>query len=185
MTTVGDIRVFGGTKCTIADWATCDGSLLSISEYPDLYALIGTTYGGDGTTTFALPDLAGKVAIHTGDGFSVGSSGTAAFGLSGLPETTTLIALVSSEITDAYIGEIRPFAFGFTPTGWHQCDGSTLNTYSYNMLYTLIGTTYGGNGTTTFAVPNFNVTATESSSTDGIGYVLMTFCICTTEGAMP
>ncbi|SMD45537.1 Microcystin-dependent protein [Aquiflexum balticum DSM 16537] len=49
-------------------WAFCDGSLLAISENDALFALIGTTYGGDGQTTFALPDLRGRMAIHVGQG---------------------------------------------------------------------------------------------------------------------
>ena len=50
------------------NWAFCNGALLSISEYTALFALIGTTYGGDGITTFALPDLRGRNAIHEGSG---------------------------------------------------------------------------------------------------------------------
>ncbi|NIR27710.1 MAG: phage tail protein [candidate division Zixibacteria bacterium] len=50
------------------DWAFCDGRLLSIAEYSPLFALIGTTYGGDGRTTFGLPDLRGRVAVGAGAG---------------------------------------------------------------------------------------------------------------------
>jgi microcystin-dependent protein len=49
-------------------WAACDGSLLPISQYDALFALIGTTYGGDGQTTFALPDLRSRLPIHAGQG---------------------------------------------------------------------------------------------------------------------
>lgn len=49
-------------------WAMCDGQLLPISQNDALYALIGTTYGGDGVTTFALPDLRSRIAIHQGQG---------------------------------------------------------------------------------------------------------------------
>ena len=55
---------------------------------------------------------------------------------------------------DNYIGEIRPFAFGYVPTGWHLCDGTVLQIPQYQALYALIGTTYGGNGTTNFALPD-------------------------------
>jgi len=51
-----------------ANWMFCQGQLLSIAEYSALYALIGTTYGGDGQVTFALPDLRSRVAIHQGQG---------------------------------------------------------------------------------------------------------------------
>lgn len=53
-----------------------------------------------------------------------------------------------------FIGEIKIFAGSFAPLNWHFCDGSILDTTEYLLLYDLIGTTYGGNGTTTFAVPD-------------------------------
>jgi microcystin-dependent protein len=58
-----------------AGWMFCDGSLLPISEYETLFNLIGTTYGGDGQSTFALPDLRGRLPIHQGNGFSLAQSG--------------------------------------------------------------------------------------------------------------
>jgi microcystin-dependent protein len=64
---IGEIRMFGGNFAP-QDWAFCDGSLLSIAEYDTLFSLIGTTYGGDGQTTFALPDLRGRIPIHAGQG---------------------------------------------------------------------------------------------------------------------
>ena len=60
-----------------AGWAFCDGSLLPISEYETLFALIGTTYGGDGQSTFALPDLRGRLPIHQGNGFTLAETGGA------------------------------------------------------------------------------------------------------------
>lgn len=62
---IGEIRLFG---CTFAPngWADCDGQLLPIADNDALFALIGTTYGGDGQTTFALPDLRGRVPLHQG-----------------------------------------------------------------------------------------------------------------------
>jgi microcystin-dependent protein len=53
-------------------WAFCDGSLLSISEYSTLFNLIGTTYGGDGQSTFALPNLSGRIPVHQGSSFVIG-----------------------------------------------------------------------------------------------------------------
>jgi microcystin-dependent protein len=61
---IGEIRMFGGNFAPLG-WALCDGSLLPIAQYSALFNLIGTTYGGDGQTTFALPDLRGRVPIHT------------------------------------------------------------------------------------------------------------------------
>src|SRR5881398_2326011 len=64
---VGEIRMFGGNFAP-AGWEFCDGRLLPISEYETLFNLIGTTYGGDGQSTFGLPDLQGRVPIHAGQG---------------------------------------------------------------------------------------------------------------------
>jgi len=64
---VGEIRMFGGSFAP-AGWMTCDGQILPISEYETLFNLIGTTYGGDGQTTFALPNLSGRVPVHMGQG---------------------------------------------------------------------------------------------------------------------
>jgi microcystin-dependent protein len=53
-------------------WALCNGQLLSISQNTALYSILGTTYGGDGRTTFALPDLRGRASVHVGDGVTLG-----------------------------------------------------------------------------------------------------------------
>ena len=59
--------MFGGTFAP-RSWALCEGQLLAISQYQALFSILGTTYGGDGRTTFALPDLRGRVAIGEGQG---------------------------------------------------------------------------------------------------------------------
>ena len=71
---VGEIRMFAGTY-EIAGWMFCDGRLLPISEYETLFNLIGTTYGGDGESTFALPDLRGRLPLHQGNGFTLAETG--------------------------------------------------------------------------------------------------------------
>ena len=62
---IGEIRMFAGDYAP-ENWTFCNGELLSISEYEALYTLLGTTYGGDGQNTFAVPDLRGRVPIHVG-----------------------------------------------------------------------------------------------------------------------
>jgi microcystin-dependent protein len=79
---IGEIRMFGGNFAP-AGWMFCDGSLLAISENDALFTLIGTTYGGDGQTTFALPNLSSRVPMHQGNGHTLGE-------MSG-SETVTLI----------------------------------------------------------------------------------------------
>lgn len=66
---IGEIRMFAfGSRGAPNNWQACDGSLLPISQYDALFALIGTIYGGDGQTTFAVPDLRGRLPVHQGTG---------------------------------------------------------------------------------------------------------------------
>lgn len=66
---IGEIRMFAfGSRGAPQGWQACDGSLLAIAEHDALFALIGTTYGGDGMATFGVPDLRGRVPIHQGTG---------------------------------------------------------------------------------------------------------------------
>ena len=73
---VGEIRIFAGNFAP-AGWMFCEGQLLPISEYETLFNLIGTTYGGDGQSTFALPDLRGRLPLHQGNGFILAETGGA------------------------------------------------------------------------------------------------------------
>lgn len=71
---VGEIRIFAGNFAP-AGWMFCDGALLSISENETLFQLIGTTYGGDGQSTFALPDMRGRILTHQGNGYILAQTG--------------------------------------------------------------------------------------------------------------
>jgi microcystin-dependent protein len=73
---VGEIRMFAGNFAP-AGWMFCEGQLLPISEYETLFQLIGTTYGGDGESTFALPDLRGRIPLHQGNGVILAETGGA------------------------------------------------------------------------------------------------------------
>lgn len=73
---VGEIRMFAGNFAP-AGWMFCSGQLLPISENETLFQLIGTTYGGDGQSTFALPDLQSRVPIHQGNGIILAETGGA------------------------------------------------------------------------------------------------------------
>src|SRR3954449_11195634 len=73
---VGEIRMFAGNFAP-AGWMFCEGQLLPISENEILFQLIGTTYGGDGQSTFALPDLRGRIPLHFGNGFVLAETGGA------------------------------------------------------------------------------------------------------------
>ncbi|MDX2149952.1 MAG: tail fiber protein [Bryobacteraceae bacterium] len=82
---IGEIRMFGGNFAPVG-WAFCEGQLLPIDQNDALFVLIGTIYGGDGQTTFALPDLRGRVPVHRGSGAGL----TLTIGQAGGEETVTL-----------------------------------------------------------------------------------------------
>lgn len=84
--TLGEIRLFAG-NFPPKYWAFCDGSSQQIGNYDTLYALIGTTYGGDGQNTFNLPDLRGRVPVGTGQGIGLANI---TLGQVGGTETTTM-----------------------------------------------------------------------------------------------
>lgn len=96
---IGEIRLFAGNFAP-QGWLFCDGALVPISEYETLFQLIGTTYGGDGQSTFALPDLRGRVPVHQGNGVVVGQS----FGV----ETVTLTTLQVPAHTHPVVASNQP-----------------------------------------------------------------------------
>jgi microcystin-dependent protein len=117
---VGEIRMFAGNFAP-AGWMFCEGQLLPISENETLFQLIGTTYGGDGESTFALPDLRGRIPIHQGNGLILAETG-------GVEEITLTVnqipahshpALATSAVaTDVnpgnqVLGESRPGSSGY------------------------------------------------------------------------
>ena len=73
---VGEIRMVGFQFAPVG-WALCNGQLLAISQNEVLFQLIGTTYGGDGQNTYALPDLQGRRVVHQGPGYVIGQTGGA------------------------------------------------------------------------------------------------------------
>lgn len=89
---VGEIRMFGGNFAPVG-WMFCEGQLLPISENETLFQLIGTTYGGDGQETFALPDLRGRLPVHMGSGagatYTIGETG-------GVEEVTLTVQQIPS-----------------------------------------------------------------------------------------
>lgn len=85
-------------------WASCDGSVLAIAEYDVLFTLIGTTYGGDGVSTFNLPDLRGRIPVHQAPGYFIGqAAGTEEVTLisNQLPVHTHSVGAIAANGTDA------------------------------------------------------------------------------------
>src|SRR5712692_837519 len=92
---IGEIRIFAGNFAP-AGWMFCSGQLLPISDYETLFQLIGTTYGGDGQSTFALPNLQSRVPVHQGGSFVLAGTGGV--------ESVTLTANQIPVHTHAFVG---------------------------------------------------------------------------------
>lgn len=71
---IGEIRMLAGAAVP-SSWALCNGQMLSTSDYPELYGLIGHRYGGDGAKTFALPDMRGRIPVHRGRAHGLAEAG--------------------------------------------------------------------------------------------------------------
>src|SRR5947209_16156973 len=95
---IGESRMFGGNFAPVG-WAFCNGAVMPIDQNDALFNLIGTTYGGDGQTTFALPNLQSRVPVHVGNGFALGQSG----GAEAVTLTTSQIP-AHSHVTQAFDG---------------------------------------------------------------------------------
>lgn len=104
---VGEIRLFAGNFAP-AGWSFCDGSLLPISENETLFNLIGTTYGGDGQSTFALPDMRGRLPMHQGAGVVLAELG-------GVEEVTLTVGQLPAH-THPFVAS-SAVGTGSTPTG--------------------------------------------------------------------
>jgi microcystin-dependent protein len=127
---VGEIRMFAGNFAP-AGWMFCEGQLLPISENETLFQLIGTTYGGDGESTFALPDLRGRIPIHQGNGFILAETGGAeeiTLTIQQIPIHTHAF-LVASVAGDAVTpsGNLNANSFNVTPYINSAPDGNFNN----------------------------------------------------------
>lgn len=130
----------------------CDGQLLSIPANTALFSILGSNYGGDGAKTFGLPKLFQRIAVggaDTGEDPGIVLSFTA------------MIAAIPPPGSNNYpmVGMIALFGRKAAPEGWLKCDGSALPIAQYGPLFQAIGTTYGGDGTSTFCLPNLTTTA--------------------------
>jgi microcystin-dependent protein len=108
---VGEIRMFAGNFAP-AGWAFCDGSSMSIAENETLFQLIGTTYGGDGQTTFNLPDLRGRLPVHQG----TSAGRTFILGEAGGVESVTLSTTQLPIHSHAFVGTTNPGGTTNPPT---------------------------------------------------------------------
>ena len=163
-------------------WMPADGRLLPINQFTALFAVLGTTYGGNGTTDFALPNLVGRIAIGADAANPLGSTKGADdvfVNRSELPgpgqqplsddqpslAVNYLIAttgktpspfFTSFDKTQETLGQVVEFAGGSIPAGWALANGQLLPISGNESLFDLIGTTYGGDGVTDFALPDLD-----------------------------
>jgi microcystin-dependent protein len=161
-------------------WMLCEGQVLPIVQHQALFSLLGTTYGGNGVTTFALPDLRGRVPIGAGQGpglpgyvlgqkvgnaapvLSIGNlpphahslpgGGSTQFTGRGAPIDNRQPAL-ALDFMIAANGEMMIVPWPQSTTGWTRCDGRLLSSATHALLYQSIGTTHGGDATN-FALPD-------------------------------
>jgi microcystin-dependent protein len=119
---VGELRLVGFNFAPV-NWAQCQGQQMAISDNPALFNLIGTTYGGNGQTTFALPNLAGRVSVHMG----TGSSGTPyLIGQQGGTETVTLSVNQYPQHSHAAAVAASPQSSYTSPSGNIPCGGQEV-----------------------------------------------------------
>jgi microcystin-dependent protein/uncharacterized protein YbdZ (MbtH family) len=224
---LGELRLFSATTAPW-QWAFCNGQALPISEHQQLFELLGTRYGGDGTTTFALPDLRGRTPMHQGRGHSIGEAGSVCFSGRGTDksretDSSTAIGYLGVNYmislsgvfpkreregygsgVDPFVAEGRIFAFEFPPSGWAACDGKLLHIATNTALFSLIRTSYGGDGRINFALPdlrgliplhspdqrgrllgNEGISSQSSTGLEGsINFLVVNFCIAL-EGMFP
>ena len=122
---VGEIRMFAGNFAP-RGWAFCDGQLLAISQNDALFSLLGTIYGGDGRTTFGLPDLRGRVPIHAGSGSGLSPR---RLGAKSGAETVTLITKQLPSHTHPVKGT-NDAVNSTDPTGRVTASSTTIDLYA-------------------------------------------------------
>jgi microcystin-dependent protein len=169
---VGEIRLFGFSR-TPTSWVPCDGRLLSIAQYTPLYALLGTTFGGDGVNTFGVPDLRGRIPLHqgTGQGLSPRIMGE----ISGSEQVTLLSANMPTHTHPV---------FATTNAGSTGTPGPTVMPGTLSGTDTMYATDLTGASTFTMAA---NAVSPQGSSTphdNTMPTLTVSFCIAT-QGLYP
>jgi microcystin-dependent protein len=121
---LGEIRIMSINYAPRA-WAQCNGQLLPINQNQALFSLLGTTYGGDGRTTFALPDLRGRSPIHVGGGHTLGEAGGEQAHTVSIAELPTHAHVLNASTAAA--NSPSPTGNVLAPTGGNQFYGPSSN----------------------------------------------------------
>lgn len=151
--------IFWGGAAPPAGWLSCKGQLLPINENQELYSLLGTAFGGDGRIDFAIPDLGSRRVLGATLARPLGSPAidtTRGEGTQGFLGLDLLIYTTAGGTMSGYPGQILPWASSVVPEGWAVCDGSELRIDQHPTLWSLLGTTFGGDGRTFFALPKLS-----------------------------
>ena len=162
---VGTIGLFGGNYAP-PGWLVADGSTLPISAYPQLFAAIGTSFGGNGTTDFNLPNLFNCAAVGAGKGPGLPAIGVGEPVSGAIPGLGVHYLICTKGIYPSpdgnggfppnapFTGQVTAYGGLDAPDDWAFCDGSLVKIEDNTVLFALIGTTYGGDGAETFALPD-------------------------------
>jgi microcystin-dependent protein len=172
---IGAIGLFGGDFAP-AGWLVADGSMLALSQNVPLFEAIGATFGGNGESTFQLPDLQGRAAVGAGLGAAV----TIALGqqIDAGPDTPVACLGLNYLInvggaappnggdggfppSAAVLGEVVGYAGATIPDGWLPADGREMSVEANEALFGVIGATFGGDGKSSFALPDLRTRLVE------------------------
>lgn len=153
---LGEIRMFAGGYAP-ENWALCNGALLPINGNEALYSILGVTYGGDGRTNFALPDLRGRLAVHAGQGTGMTQNHLRgqAFGV----EAVTITEATMPAHTHAFNTYAQP-ATSEDPTGRMLATNVPVNATSFTGMYNTTAFT-------TTPTPNFATMASQMITSQG------------------
>jgi microcystin-dependent protein len=212
---VGEIVKFAGSFAPTG-YLEANGQLVPIAGNEALFDVIGTAYGGDGETSFALPDLRGRNIVGAGSPLGIGTAAgnESVFLGNGMIPTSmggagqaydnrgpglTLNYIIKVQgifpprdgsgapsESEHYLGEIAVFAGAFAPKGWAFCDGTALPINTNQALFSLLGDFYGGDGRTTFALPDLRGrTAVGTTPAAPVGTVIGHDEVVLTSAHMP
>jgi len=165
---LGAMGLFAGNHPP-AGWLPADGSMLVLRDYVPLFELIGTTFGGDGESIFALPDLQGRAVAGVGQGPTVSivlgqaieagpDTDVACLGLNYIVNVSGALPPDNGDggfpNSASVLGEFIAYAGPSIPDGWVTAAGQELPIADNEALFQLIGTTFGGDGEVSFALPD-------------------------------
>jgi microcystin-dependent protein len=171
---VAEIRAFAFNFAP-KSWAFCDGQLLSVSSNTALYSLLGTNYGGNGTSTFGLPNLQGSVPIHTTSYAGSSPFGTFPIGATGGEATVQLLIADIPLHTHTVQGD-------FTPA--NALNASPSGTIPANATPNLIYSTSSSPQLQTMNVSMIGVTGSSTPHNNLMPYLTLNYCICL-QGVYP